>query len=286
MGWIDPWYGYGYGYGGFYPGYDFAWWPWYYSYGGWPGYYSYYDYYPYGGDYNGYAYESDTVPYTGSETIAETPMTSATTDQEQSDFYTEALAAFQQGDFSNAVRLAGHAAIDEPRNPDVHLLLSLGMFALGDYRGAAMEAHAVAALGQVPNWSKVYGIYGNVETYTNQLRALEKYVATHPKAPEGRFVLGFQYMIAGHPEAAKGEFLEALIMAPQDRLAGQLLTKVGGTIPPYVAQRLSSPSAVTKGTPVGPGTGTVKRPAGSTDAAALATSLLLGSPCARRARNA
>jgi hypothetical protein len=252
-GGTHPWYGYRYGYGGFYPGYGLAWWPWWYSYGGWPGYYSYYDYYPYN-NYTTYAYDSDTVPYADSEPIAESPMTNATIGEEQSEYYTEALAAFQQGDFSNAVRLAGHAAIDEPRNPDVHLLLSLGMFALGQYRGAAMEAHAVAAMGQIPDWAKVYAIYGNVETYTNQLRALEKYVSAHPKSPEGRFMLGFQYMIAGHPDAAKGELLQALNLTPQDRLAGQLLTKAGGTIPPQIARRMSPPtSTMPQGTPGAPG---------------------------------
>jgi Flp pilus assembly protein TadD len=52
------------------------------------------------------------------------------------------IQAFQQGNYRDALRLASHAAVDSPRNARVHELLSLPMFALKDYRGAAMEAHA------------------------------------------------------------------------------------------------------------------------------------------------
>ena len=55
------------------------------------------------------------------------------------------------------------------------MMLMLGMFAMHEYRGAAMEAHAVAALGPIPDWPTLYGIYGKVEPYTEQLRALEKF---------------------------------------------------------------------------------------------------------------
>ena len=78
-----------------------------------------------------------------------------------------------------------HAAVDEPRNAKIHLLMSLGMFATGEYRGAAMEAHAAAALGKVPDWPEVFGIYGDANVYTEQLRALEKYVREKPASRKG-----------------------------------------------------------------------------------------------------
>ena len=101
------------------------------------------------------------------------------------------------------MRLASHAAIDQPRNQNVHLLLMLGLFALGQYRPAAMEAHAVASLGKLPDWPTVYAIYGNVDTYTRQLRALEKFSIKNPSAVEGRFLLGVQYAIDGHKGPAQ-----------------------------------------------------------------------------------
>ena len=41
----------------------------------------------------------------------------------------------------------------------------LGLFAIGEYRGAAMEAHAVGSLGKTPDWPKIYSYYGNVAPY-------------------------------------------------------------------------------------------------------------------------
>jgi tetratricopeptide (TPR) repeat protein len=155
------------------------------------------------------------------------------------DFHGRARAAFAEGDYRNATYLAAHAAVDEPRNPRTHLLYSLGMFALGEYRGAAMEAHAVVALGKTPDWAALYGFYGKVEPYAAQLRTLEKYVHSNRSSPEGRFLLGFHYLMAGHADEAKGELLEALKLAPRDRLAAQLLKEAGGTVPPEIAKQLS-----------------------------------------------
>ncbi|MEN6457748.1 MAG: hypothetical protein ABFC63_02360 [Thermoguttaceae bacterium] len=155
------------------------------------------------------------------------------------DFHTRARSAFSQGDYRQATYMAAHAVVDEPKNPKVHLLYSLGMFALGEYRGAAMEAHAVVSLGQTPDWAAIYAFYGSVEPYTNQLRTLEKYVRDHRKSPEGRFLLGYHYLTAGHPEEAKVELLEALKLAPRDRVAAKLLKEAGGTIPPEIAKQLT-----------------------------------------------
>ena len=104
-----------------------------------------------------------------------------------------------------------------------------------------MEAHAVAALGTVPDWPKLAGIYdNNVEPYTQQLRALEKFVRTNPTASDGRFLLGFQYMMDGHHSVAKDQFLQALKLTPQDHLVAQLVTKEGGTIPADIAKQLQA----------------------------------------------
>ena len=176
-------YGYGnrfnrfYGYGGFglWPWYDFVW---------WPGYYDYYGGYPYYGDYYGYdAYPSvdygqyanagspEATPYAAAEPSISTNESATNEELPESEYYTEALTAFKGGDYTNAIRLASHAMIDQPRNQDVHLLLMLGFFAMGQYRPAAMEAHAVASLGKMPDWPTVYAVYGDVDTYTKQLRA-------------------------------------------------------------------------------------------------------------------
>ena len=113
------------------------------------------------------------------------------------EYFAQAREIFQSGQYQDALRLAGHAAVEAPRNPEVHELASLALFALKDYRGATMEAHAALTLGPPIDWPTLYSYYENVDTYTNQLRALEKFVHDNPKAPEGHFLLGYQFIMTG-----------------------------------------------------------------------------------------
>ncbi len=214
FGW--PWYAFGWGLGG--------WWPDYYNYA----------YAPYGDWYGGYYDTGVTTPYVSySPTTATTVETNPediyplNTDTGTSDFYTQAVAAFRQGDYGNATRLAGHAAIDDPRSQNVHILAMLGLFAMGEYRGAAIEAHALAATGQVPTWQTIYAFYGDVGPFTEQLRKLEKFVNANPSAGEGRFLLGSVYLMEGHKAAARAELAEALKLTPHDTLATKLLKEAG-----------------------------------------------------------
>ena len=247
-------YGYGLGYGGYWPWYGFDWWPGYYGYFGSYPYGDYYgDYYggsPYAVSYGDNAYAQSPEVNTNAPTEPPTNEPPQATNEElsESEYYTEALTAFRDGDYANAVRLASHAAIDQPRNQDVHALLMLGLFALGQYRPAAMEAHAVASLGKLPDWPTVYAIYGNVNTYTRQLRALEKFSIKNPSAVEGRFLLGVQYAIDGHKAPAQMEFLAALKAIPKDTVAAKLLTMQGGTVPADIAraQKETKPPVITK----------------------------------------
>ena len=110
----------------------------------------------------------------------------------------------------------------------------MAMFAAGNYRGAAMEAHAAASLGQPMHWDTLYEFYGRVQPYTEQLRALEKFVAENPADAAARFLLGYQYLMMGHNDAAKIELTKSLLQAPKDLLAANLLTQIGGTVPESV----------------------------------------------------
>lgn len=225
------------------------WWPWYGVASGSPSYYGIYGRTAYPSDYSyGYSYPYDlgpaydTAPYTNDYTLPQRsyeplPVEPAAVRQsvtvpttEAAKFFSEAVTAFREGSFAEAVRLAGHAVLDDPRNPDVHLLLSMGLFAMGEYRAAAAEAHAVAVLGDSPDWPAVYQLYGSVEPYTRQLRALERFVRQHPGAPEGRFLLGFHYMISGYRDAANAEFTLALRATPEDHIAADMIEREGGAL--------------------------------------------------------
>lgn len=221
-------YGHGYGFGfsplwplfglGFgYPGY----------YGGYSGYSPYYDYYPYVslyGDsppYASYSYYAAPSALPGVYADAGAPMAA------QGSYYDQARDAFRRGDYRETLRLVGHAAIDAPRSPDVHVLMAQALFALKDYRGAAIAAHAAADSAEVIDWAALFGLYGNVDTYTEQLKALEAHVRANPAAADARFLLGYQYMILGHKSRAADELTAALRATPSDSVAKKLLEQLG-----------------------------------------------------------
>ena len=142
------------------------------------------------------------------------------------EFYSAAREEFRKGDYRKALRLAGHAAVEAPENAKVHELTSLALMALGDYRGAAIEAHAVMAFGPVSDWNTLFGYYNDAPKYTKQLRALEDHVKAHPSSAEGHFLLGYQYLMIGARDDAKTHFAEAAKLTPKDRLAAYVLQQL------------------------------------------------------------
>jgi len=107
--------------------------------------------------------------------------------------------------------------------------MSLALFALKDYRGAAMEAHAAVALGPISDWAQLYSYYGNVEPYTKQLDALVDYVHKNRSSAEGRFLLAYHDLMMGHTPEGKEQLTQAIALAPQDKVAQQLMAQLGGT---------------------------------------------------------
>lgn len=201
-----------------YPG----WGPWGYGYG-WPRYY--------GDDSDDDAYSG---PYEDSgvgdqEEEDESVQYGENTPGRGENYLSQAIEAFQQGDYNTALRMAGHAEIDDPRNPEAHLIAALAMFATGDYRGAAVQSRILTSLGHNPTWEQIYQYYGNVRPYTRQIRALERYAKTHQSSAEARLLLGFLYLTGGYRDAAKRELQVAQRLLPRDRIAIVLLRRVGGT---------------------------------------------------------
>src|SRR5262249_26540239 len=142
-----------------------------------------------------------------------------------STYFSTAVDAFKSGDYRAALRSAAHAGIEDPRNAKPHELASLALFANGEYRGAAIEAHAALALGKASNWNTMIDYYGGVaEPFTSQLRSLEAYAGQNPTAGEARFMLGYLYQVMGHPDLAKNQFAEAARLVPRDEMA----RKMGG----------------------------------------------------------
>jgi len=235
-----------------------AFWPWFGGWGlGWGG------GYPYDNDYGYYYPDSNDYYYTYAPTtyadtsvnpttdvatpqqfVGTPPTTSADQQQSSSEamqFYSEARAAFLQGDYQNALRLAGHAGVDAPGNAKVHELTSLCLFALGKYRPAASEAHAAMALGTIADWADLYGYYNDAAKYTTQLRALENAEAANPKDAADHFLLGYHYLMIGARDNAKTQFAEAVKLTPKDKLASHYLQELESNAPLAPPQMATKP---------------------------------------------
>ncbi|MHB1034399.1 MAG: tetratricopeptide repeat protein [Pirellulales bacterium] len=197
----------------------------YYDYGlyGWPYYYYDYSYYPgyYGSGYDTYT----SAPYAQASSYS-TPQVTTVASPTGEQYLNDARAAFAKGDYRESLRLAGHAAVELPRDPAVHELLSLALFAQKDYRGAAMESHAALSLAPPIDWATLYQYYGNEETYAGQLRALENFVQENPKEAEGHFLLAYHYIMTDHKDAAKRELAAAVAITPADQLAERLIKQL------------------------------------------------------------
>jgi tetratricopeptide (TPR) repeat protein len=238
-------------------------------YGGFP-YYPYWYSYPYA--YYGYGYPStvynyyeypqyaEAYPYAtygyGTSTGYVSPPTAEQPSAEASTFLSEARDAFHDGHYREAVRLAAHAAVDAPKDPAVHQLMSLAMFALGDYHGAAIEAHAALALGPAPTWDETYPYYASPDDYTTQLRALEAFVHEHFDNADGHFLLGYEYLMLGDRQQAGQQFAQAAEQMPADELAQHMAESLGVKPAGATPQKPAAPKAQKPATtaPQGPPT--------------------------------
>ncbi len=261
-GWGLGW-GYPYNYGYYYPGandYYYSYAPTYYGgdsdnyasagYGDYVNPYAAttYDYNPYAtatyGDTGIAAGPAEAIPQQPQAAAEMTPPTAA--DQPAAtalEYYSEARVAFLQGDYRNTLRLAGHAGVEAPQNPRVHELISLALFALGNYEPAAGEAHAAMALGPIPAWKDLVGYYYDaekqtaqlgaleVQKYTTQLRALEKAVAGNPQSAAEHFLLGYHYLMINARDHAKTQFAAAVKLTPGDKLASHFLQELQSNSP-------------------------------------------------------
>lgn len=129
---------------------------------------------------------------------------------------------FREGNYSAALAAVDNAIKLQPTDAVMHEFRALTQFALGDYRNAAATIHSVLAVGPGWDWATMIGLYPDVDTYTTQLRALEQAVTQSPKQADTRFLLGYQYMTAGHSTNAGEQFQIAAQIMPNDRVAADL----------------------------------------------------------------
>ena len=144
-----------------------------------------------------------------------------------------------------------------PRIPAIRRRTSFAaliLFANKQYKEAAAADYAVLSMGPGWDWATMSSFYPNVDTYTGQLRALERYRDDNPKLPEAHFLLAYHYMSCGHPEAAVGELKDVVRLNPKDQLAAQMLSGLTGSEqapPPAPAQPAAPPTPIQASSLVG-----------------------------------
>jgi hypothetical protein len=153
------------------------------------------------------------------------------------------------------------------------------LFALKRFDEAATVSYAVLSAGPCWNWSTLVGLYPDVDTYTNQLRALEAAVRSNRSSTPPRFLLAYHYLVQGNNEAAGTEFADVVKLEPKDQLSASFATALTkakestatpatGT-PPAVA---SAPAAVAAQAPSTQGAAPAQPATAPTSAAAPAPS--------------
>lgn len=134
-----------------------------------------------------------------------------------------ARQSFKIADYPAALNAVNRAIQAQPDDAVLHELRALTLFATGDYDQAAATLYSVLAVGPGWDWATMVGLYPNVETYTNQLRALENFARNNPRSASSRFVLAYHYMTQGFPQEAATTLKEVLTLQPNDQGAANLL---------------------------------------------------------------
>lgn len=136
----------------------------------------------------------------------------------------QARAAFYRGNYAQALDRLDAALAQTPGDAVLHEFRALTLFAMKRYKEAAATLYAVLSVGPGWDWTTMIGLYPSEDVYAAQLRALETYVHQNPNAPDGHFVLAYQYMTAGHNDAAAEQYQDVVQLAPNDSVSRQMLT--------------------------------------------------------------
>jgi Tfp pilus assembly protein PilF len=231
-------YGYGgYGYGGYGGGYGYGG----YGYNPCCVYGSYYD--PNALGYAGAGLDPATAvaqanPQAGAVAANQNPadVKPATKDADNARVFAEkGETDFKARDYKSAAYSWKHAAMDDPNNGVLVMMLAQAFFATGQYNDAAGAAQQGMQLLPKEEWGVVVKnykeLYSNVQDFTDQLRALEKAVKEKPNEPGLRFLAGFQYAYLGYPKEAVDQLDKGLKIAPRDELAKKLREEMTAKLP-------------------------------------------------------
>lgn len=183
-----------------------------------------------------------------------------------------AIVAFKQADYDAALDIVNKGISQFPSDSVMHEFRGLVLFAKGDYQQAAATIHSVLAVGPGWDWTTLASLYSNLAVYTEQLRTLEAFVRSNPQDAAAHFLVGYQYMTAGHVEAAASQLQQVVKLLPEDRVASDVLKMISAPkSAPGVAGVAADGEQPTPRPPVEPA-----QPAAIPEAAAVDPASLVG----------
>lgn len=158
--------------------------------------------------------------------------------------FDQAVAAFKEKKYDDALSGINEALKQLPRDPALHQFRALVLFARGEYAPAAATIYSVLSVSPGWNWTTQSGLYGNNGDFTQHLRALEAFCKQNLDAVDARFLLAYHYVTCGHFDAAVKQFEIVGRRLPADALSPALADLVSGAVEPEPgADRPASPPA-------------------------------------------
>ena len=162
-----------------------------------------------------------TVNY--SNPLPQPPENIPSVNEEAMQPFGEARVAFRRGDYKTALERVDKAIEKAPADATLSEFRALCLFAMKDYKQAAQVIYPVLAAGPGWNWDTLKGLYGDPDTYTAQLRALEDYHIANGKEASACFLLAYHYLVLDYPKNAKTHLKHVTELLPNDQLAPELL---------------------------------------------------------------
>jgi Flp pilus assembly protein TadD len=169
-------------------------------------------------------------------------------------YFDEALNAFRQNRFSDAITALNVGGYRYPSDPAIQELRSLVLFAKKDFQKASEALRPVLATSDGWDWSIFVEIYGpsNISNYAAQLRELESAVTETPSDASLRFLLAYHYRAAGHMQEAERQMKQAVFLHPRDELARAMLGMPPVIEPPRQEQPILESPTNAKSIPTPP----------------------------------
>jgi len=140
--------------------------------------------------------------------------------------FEQGLAEFKAGRYQQSLTQFDATLRQLPRDPVVHEVRALNLFALGQYQQAAAGLNALLAAAPGMDWTTMAGLYGSVDDYSKQLRALESHCKANRDDAPAAFVLAYHYLVAGHQEAAVNALKAVVRLQPKDVIAKRMLDSI------------------------------------------------------------